>query len=294
MIARLTYAVLSKTTHDTLERPPRAHRRLLARRELPVGRPDLSARQSAAARAAARWQHVKPRAARTLGHDARAELHLRAPEPGHQEVRPRHDLRLRPRSRRTGAWSRNTYLEGTYSEIYPDITPRRGRACRSCSGSSRFPAAFRATSRRKRPARSTKAASWATRSATRSARCSTIPISIVACVVGDGEAETGPLATAWHSNKFLNPVTDGAVLPILHLNGYKIANPTVLARIAREELEQLLRGYGWTPYFVEGDEPASMHAADGRDARRGGRARSDASSSDARGDGAITRDRAGR
>ena len=87
------------------------------------------------------------------------------------------------------------------------------------------------------------------------------PDLIVACVVGDGEAETGPLATAWHSNKFLNPATDGAVLPILHLNGYKIANPTVLARITREELEQLLRGYGWTPYFVEGHEPELMHEA---------------------------------
>jgi len=87
------------------------------------------------------------------------------------------------------------------------------------------------------------------------------PDFIVACVVGDGEAETGPLATAWHSNKFLDPVTDGAVLPILHLNGYKISNPALLARISREELEQLLRGYGWTPYFVEGYEPGLMHEA---------------------------------
>jgi xylulose-5-phosphate/fructose-6-phosphate phosphoketolase len=79
-------------------------------------------------------------------------------------------------------------------------------------------------------------------------------------VVGDGEAETGPLATAWHSNKFLNPVTDGAVLPILHLNGYKISNPTVLARIEHEELEQLFRGYGYKPYFVEGSDHAYMHA----------------------------------
>src|SRR5262249_38887761 len=86
------------------------------------------------------------------------------------------------------------------------------------------------------------------------------PALIVACVIGDGEAETGPLATAWHSNKFLNPITDGTVLPILHLNGYKIANPTVLARIPRAELEQLLRGYGWSPYFVEGHEPETMHA----------------------------------
>jgi xylulose-5-phosphate/fructose-6-phosphate phosphoketolase len=87
------------------------------------------------------------------------------------------------------------------------------------------------------------------------------PALVVACVIGDGEAETGPLATSWHSNKFLNPASDGAVLPILHLNGYKIANPTILARISREELEQLLRGYGWTPYFVEGHEPMPMHEA---------------------------------
>ena len=83
----------------------------------------------------------------------------------------------------------------------------------------------------------------------------------MACVVGDGEAETGPLATSWHSNKFLNAATDGAVLPILHLNGYKIANPTILARIEPEELDQLLRGNGWTPYYVEGHEPALMHEA---------------------------------
>jgi xylulose-5-phosphate/fructose-6-phosphate phosphoketolase len=87
------------------------------------------------------------------------------------------------------------------------------------------------------------------------------PDLIVACVVGDGEAETGPLATAWHSNKFLNAMTDGAVLPILHLNGYKIANPTILARLSREELEQLFHGYGWTPYFVAGHEPELMHEA---------------------------------
>jgi len=85
------------------------------------------------------------------------------------------------------------------------------------------------------------------------------PDLIVACIIGDGEAETGPLATAWHSNKFLNPITDGVVLPILHLNGYKISNPTVLARIDEEELEQFLRGCGWNPYFVAGDEPLIMH-----------------------------------
>src|SRR5438309_1469908 len=87
------------------------------------------------------------------------------------------------------------------------------------------------------------------------------PELIVAAVVGDGESETGPLATSWHINKFLNPARDGAVLPILHLNGYKINNPTLLARISHEELENLLSGYGWTPYFVEGSEPESMHQA---------------------------------
>src|SRR5208282_1882946 len=85
------------------------------------------------------------------------------------------------------------------------------------------------------------------------------PDLIVACVVGDGEAETGPLATGWHGNKFLNPARDGAVLPILHLNGYKIANPCFLARIPHDELQKLFEGYGYKPYFVEGDEPAKMH-----------------------------------
>src|SRR5262249_31983858 len=87
------------------------------------------------------------------------------------------------------------------------------------------------------------------------------PDLIVACVVGDGEAETGPLATSWHSNKFLNPAADGAVLPILHLNGYKIANPCIPPRLSHDELESLLRGYGYTPQFVEGHEPQAMHQA---------------------------------
>ena len=85
------------------------------------------------------------------------------------------------------------------------------------------------------------------------------PDLLAACVVGDGEAETGPAATGWHSNKFLNPIHDGAVLPILHLNGYKIAGPTVLARISHDELDDLMRGYGYAPYFVEGDQPEAMH-----------------------------------
>ena len=90
------------------------------------------------------------------------------------------------------------------------------------------------------------------------------PDLLVAVMVGDGEAETGALATSWHSNKFLNPIRDGAVLPILHLNGYKINNPTLLARISHDELESLFKGYGWTPHFVEGDDPARHAPADGR------------------------------
>ena len=91
------------------------------------------------------------------------------------------------------------------------------------------------------------------------ARCSTTRILLRCCVVGDGEAETGPLAASWHSNKFLNPARDGAVLPILHLNGYKIAGPTILARIPEDELRQLFIGYGYRPVFVTGDDPATMH-----------------------------------
>jgi xylulose-5-phosphate/fructose-6-phosphate phosphoketolase len=87
------------------------------------------------------------------------------------------------------------------------------------------------------------------------------PDLIALACVGDGEAETGPLATAWHINKFINPIRDGAVLPVLHLNGYKIANPTLLARLPKAELESLLVGYGWQPLFVEGSDPMAMHAA---------------------------------
>ena len=97
------------------------------------------------------------------------------------------------------------------------------------------------------------------------------PELIVACVIGDGEAETGPLATSWHSNKFLNPMRDGAVLPILNLNGYKIANPTILARISHEELDALFVGYGYTPYFVEGSDPGADAPEDGRHAGTGHR-----------------------
>ena len=122
------------------------------------------------------------------------------------------------------------------------------------------------------------------------------PDLIVACVVGDGEAETGPLAASWHSNKFLNPVRDGAVLPILHLNGYKIANPTVLARIATRNWTALFEGYGYKPYFVEGSDPRQMHqlmaaTLDRVDRRRSARSRRRPGASGKRGAAALADDR---
>ncbi len=154
----------------------------------------------------------------------------------------------------------NTYLEGTYSEIYPDIS-RDEAGLQKLFLQFSFPGGIPSHASPECPGSIHEGGELGYSLSHSFGAVFDNPDLIVACVVGDGEAETGPLATAWHSNKFLNPVTDGAVLPILHLNGYKIANPTVLARITREELEQLLRGYGWTPYFVEGHEPELMHEA---------------------------------
>jgi xylulose-5-phosphate/fructose-6-phosphate phosphoketolase len=154
----------------------------------------------------------------------------------------------------------NTYLEGTYSEIYPDISQDEAGLQKLFLQFS-FPGGIPSHTSPETPGSIHEGGELGYSLSHSFGAVFDNPDLIVACVVGDGEAETGPLATAWHSNKFLNPVTDGAVLPILHLNGYKIANPTILARISREELEQLLRGYGWTPYFVEGHEPGPMHEA---------------------------------
>ena len=154
----------------------------------------------------------------------------------------------------------NTYLEGTYSEIYPDIT-RDEAGLRKLFVQFSFPGGIPSHASPECPGSIHEGGELGYSLSHSFGAVFDNPDLIAACVVGDGEAETGPLATAWHSNKFLNPATDGAVLPILHLNGYKIANPTLLARIDREELEQLLRGCGWIPYFVEGHEPAPMHEA---------------------------------
>ena len=154
----------------------------------------------------------------------------------------------------------NTYLEGTYSEIYPEISQDEAGLQRLFKQFS-FPGGIPSHASPECPGSIHEGGELGYSLSHAFGAVFDNPELIVACVVGDGEAETGPLATAWHSNKFLDAATDGAVLPILHLNGYKIANPTVLARITREELEQLLRGYGWTPIFVEGHEPMPMHEA---------------------------------
>jgi xylulose-5-phosphate/fructose-6-phosphate phosphoketolase len=152
----------------------------------------------------------------------------------------------------------NTYLEGTYSEVYPNITQDEA-GLKELFTQFSFPGGIPSHVSPECPGSIHEGGELGYSLSHAFGAVFDNPELIVACVIGDGEAETGPLATAWHSNKFLNPIADGAVLPILHLNGYKIANPTVSARIEREELEQFLRGCGWTPHFVEGDEPEAMH-----------------------------------
>jgi xylulose-5-phosphate/fructose-6-phosphate phosphoketolase len=152
----------------------------------------------------------------------------------------------------------NTFLEGTYSEFYPDI-PQNEEGMQRLFKQFSFPFGIPSHVAPETPGSIHEGGELGYALSHAYGAAFDNPDLLVACVVGDGEAETGPLATSWHSNKFLNPATDGAVLPILHLNGYKIANPTVLARISRQELEWLLRGYGYTPCFVEGDNPEEMH-----------------------------------
>ena len=152
----------------------------------------------------------------------------------------------------------NTYLEGTYSEVYPNV-PQSAAGLKRLFTQFSFPGGIPSHVAPETPGSIHEGGELGYALAHAYGAAFDNPDLIVACVVGDGESETGPLATSWHSNKFLNPERDGAVLPILHLNGYKISNPTVLARISKEELTDLFRGYGYTPYFVEGDEPEKMH-----------------------------------
>ena len=152
----------------------------------------------------------------------------------------------------------NVYLEGTYSELYPEIS-RDEPGLRKFFTQFSFPGGIPSHTAPETPGSINEGGELGYSLAHAFGAAFDNPQLLVACVVGDGEAETGALATSWHSNKFLDPVRDGAVLPILHLNGYKIAGPTVLARIPQDELEALLRGYGYRPYFVEGDDPLPMH-----------------------------------
>ena len=158
------------------------------------------------------------------------------------------------------------YLEGTYSEIYPDKS-EDAEGMQKFFKQFSFPGHIGSHVTPETPGSIHEGGELGYSLSHAYGMAFDNPDLIVACVVGDGEAETGPLATAWHSNKFLNPVRDGAVLPILNLNGYKIANPTILARISHEELEALFIGYGYTPYFVEGSDPARDAPEDGGDAR---------------------------
>jgi xylulose-5-phosphate/fructose-6-phosphate phosphoketolase len=152
----------------------------------------------------------------------------------------------------------NTYLEGTYSEYYPNIS-QDAEGMKKLFKQFSFPGGIPSHVAPETPGSIHEGGELGYALSHAYGAAFDNPDLIVACVVGDGEAETGPLATSWHSNKFLNPVRDGAVLPILHLNGYKIANPTVLARLKREELESLFVGYGYKPYFVEGSDPEIVH-----------------------------------
>jgi xylulose-5-phosphate/fructose-6-phosphate phosphoketolase len=152
----------------------------------------------------------------------------------------------------------NTYLEGSYSEIYPSISQDEVGMLKLFRQFS-FPGGIPSHAAPETPGSIHEGGELGYALVHAYGAAFDNPDLFVCCVVGDGEAETGPLATSWHSNKFLNPVHDGAVLPILHLNGYKIAGPTVLARISNEELADLFFGYGYLPYFVEGDDPATMH-----------------------------------
>lgn len=152
----------------------------------------------------------------------------------------------------------NVYLEGSYSEFYPEITENEEGLKKLCKQFS-FPGGIGSHATPETPGSINEGGELGYSLSHAFGAVLDNPDLITACVIGDGEAETGPLATSWHANKFLNPISDGVVLPILHLNGYKIANPTILSRIDKEELDSLLRGYGWEPFYVEGEIPNEMH-----------------------------------
>ena len=207
---------------------------------------------------AARAQAHQAPAARPLGDDAGPELHLCPLQPGRSSE---YDLDVvyicRPGHGGPGMVA-NTYLEGTYSEVYSNIG-RDEEGIKELFKQFSFPGGIPSHAAPETPGSIHEGGELGYALSHAYGAAFDNPNLLVCAVVGDGEAETGPLATSWHSNKFLDPSRDGAVLPILHLNGYKIAGPTVLARISREELTDLMKGYGYTPHFVEGDDPEAMH-----------------------------------
>ena len=233
-----------------------AARRLLARRELPLGRSDLPLCESTAARASHAGA-CQTASGRALGNDAGQNfiyVHL------NRTIRL-HDLDMiyiAGPGHGGPALVANTDLEGSYSEIYPDISQDEAGMKRLFKQFS-FPGGISSHVAPTTPGSIHEGGELGYSLCHAFAAAFDNPGLIVACIVGDGEAETGPLATAWQSNKFLDPITDGGVPPILHLNGFKISNPTVLARVEHEELENFFRGCGWPPLFVEGEEPEETH-----------------------------------
>ena len=243
--------------------------RLLASGKLPLGRPDLPAHQPFC-RQPLVPAYVKPR---LLGHWGTTPglnfvyVHM-------NRVIRNWDLNaiyvIGPGHGGPAAVA-NAYLEGTYSELYPHITPDAEGMAKLFRQFS-FPGGIPSHVAPETPGSIHEGGELGYALSHAYGAVLDNPDLLVCCIVGDGEAETGPLATSWHSNKFVDPVNDGAVLPILHLNGYKIANPTVLARIGDHELSSLLEGYGHEVFWVSGDDPAQMHQRYGYHARHGRRA----------------------
>ena len=230
----------------------------MAGRQLPGGGDDLSPGQPAATGTPEARAHQKP-PARPLGLEPRSGLHLGPCQSGDPTPRSECHLPLGSRPWAPGVLG-PTYLDGSYSEIYPDKS-QDSEGLRRFFKQFSFPGHIGSHCTPETPGSIHEGGELGY---VLSHACGAVfdnPDLIAIACVGDGEAETGPLATSWHINKFLNPLSDGVVLPVLHLNGYKIANPTLLARIPKTELSSLLRGYGWEPLFVEGSEPQAMHQA---------------------------------
>ncbi len=251
--------------HTSEHGPDPGDRRLVARRELPHRRADRLL-DNPLLTATDRPGRREAPPARALGHLPRAQPRLRALQRAHRRDRPRPALRVRPPDTRSRD-ERQRVARGHLAELYPDITPDP-EACGSSSSSSRSPGASRRTRPPRRPARSTRAASSATRSPTRTAPRSTTPTSSWRASSATASRDR-PAVRSWQAHTFLDPVSDGAVLPILNLNGWKIANPTILARIPDEDLTAYFRGLGYEPIVVDSarvdHDPFAVHALfDGR------------------------------